>query len=170
MTVNSEGVPLGVNGFVVCYTCGKEVQEVSRETTKEYARCLSHYQRAQSPTGEGMSKKKVRSEGTHKIPAPISFLKELLSEAPITRDQLKAKMVKKEYAPGTINTQLFNLRHWAGCLVQEDGFVKNPSYMEQERQKKTPKPTTLNSARQAKKKAAKAFHPAPKPGQKVANG
>lgn len=40
--VNLHGVPIGPNGYVYCQTCGKEVREISREVSKEYALCLCH--------------------------------------------------------------------------------------------------------------------------------
>jgi len=39
---NAAGVELGPNGYVCCTMCGKEVQGISRETSKEYAICLHH--------------------------------------------------------------------------------------------------------------------------------
>jgi hypothetical protein len=39
---NIHGVLLGANGYVVCLTCGKEVQGISTETSADYAYCLHH--------------------------------------------------------------------------------------------------------------------------------
>ena len=39
---NTQGVELGPNSYVRCTTCGKEVQGISRETSREYAICLHH--------------------------------------------------------------------------------------------------------------------------------
>ena len=38
--LNSTGVPLSINGYVICQVCGKEVQGISKETSLEYAYCL----------------------------------------------------------------------------------------------------------------------------------
>jgi RNA polymerase-binding transcription factor DksA len=39
---NSNGVELGPRGYVICRVCGEEVPDISRETTKRYAECVSH--------------------------------------------------------------------------------------------------------------------------------
>ena len=39
---NTHGVLLGKNGYVMCLTCGKEVQGISTETPPGYAYCLHH--------------------------------------------------------------------------------------------------------------------------------
>jgi ribosome-binding protein aMBF1 (putative translation factor) len=36
---NTAGVPLSINGYVICRVCGKEVQGISKETSQEYAHC-----------------------------------------------------------------------------------------------------------------------------------
>jgi hypothetical protein len=169
MKVNSNNVPLGENGFALCQTsgCGKEVQEISREVSLEYAYCMAH-QRAK-PRGNDMTMKKKakrESKGKHKIPAPIQFLKDMLSAEPMTREQLVKKMEKAEYAKGTINTQLFQLKHWKGAICGEDGFVKNPDFTEVIKEKKTPKPVRNFSNKKAVAGKRKTFHPVPKPSQK----
>lgn len=37
---NASGTPLSLHGYVICKMCGKEVQGISRETSREYAYCL----------------------------------------------------------------------------------------------------------------------------------
>jgi len=98
------------------------------------------------------------------IPAPVQFLKDCLSGRPISREALKERMVKEKYAIGTINTQLFQLRHWPGCVVTEAGFAKNPDYEEPQKEKKTTKTVKVPSKRKEKRAAKpKTFHPVPKP-------
>lgn len=49
---NSHGVELSANGYVLCSICGKEVQEISKETALPYDQCPQH-SRAQ-PKGDLM--------------------------------------------------------------------------------------------------------------------
>jgi hypothetical protein len=35
--INSQGVPLGPNGYIICGHCGQEAQDVSREVCHAYA-------------------------------------------------------------------------------------------------------------------------------------
>ena len=37
MSINTNGIRLGKHGYVICRACRKEIQEVSKEVTKEYA-------------------------------------------------------------------------------------------------------------------------------------
>jgi len=158
MTIyNSQCVALGPNGYVICLSCGKEVQEISREVTPAYAQCLSH-QRAKAQTGASMStEKKPKREKTVRAkgePQPaILWFQEQAKETTDT-DTIKKAAEKKDYSPSTISIQLGRLRGM-GLLPHLEKVVK---------EKKSRKVTAL------KPKAAKAFHPAPKPGQKVANG
>ena len=39
---NSAGTRLGPRGYVRCQTCDKETDEISRETSPQYAYCLTH--------------------------------------------------------------------------------------------------------------------------------
>jgi len=40
--LNSQGVELGPNGYVLCTVCGAEAHGISRETRAEYAKCEQH--------------------------------------------------------------------------------------------------------------------------------
>src|SRR3990172_8003893 len=37
---NTAGTPLSHNGYVICQVCGKDVQEISKETAPRFAYCL----------------------------------------------------------------------------------------------------------------------------------
>jgi hypothetical protein len=47
--VNTSGAPIGPHGYVLCQSCGRETQEISKETALPYAYCLCH--RPESLTG-----------------------------------------------------------------------------------------------------------------------
>ena len=163
---NSQGVPTGPNGFVLCLNCTKEVQDISREVSSDYAFCVNH--RAQHNNKKETAMSKAKRESKKPIPAPMKFLKDLLGNEPITREQVIKKLEKAGYAKGTISTQVFQLRHWKGCIAQEDGFVKNPNFEEPVKEVKEKKvKVKKNSIRNVSPKVrkAKTFHPAPKPSQ-----
>ena len=112
---------------------------------------------------------KAKRDGKKAIPAPMKFLKDLLGNEPVTREQVIKKLEKAGYAKGTISTQVFQLRHWKGCIAQEDGFVKNPNFEEpvkevKEKKVKVKKNSIKNVSKTRKSKPT-TFHPAPKPSQ-----
>lgn len=97
-----------------------------------------------------------------KIPPPIQFVKDLLTDSPKTREQLKDKMVKEDYSTGTINSQLFQLRHWKGAKVTEDGFTRNPDYVEEVKERKAKKEKKTKVSKKAKAPRMKKARPVPK--------
>jgi hypothetical protein len=68
MAINRVGTPVGPNGFVLCQRCGKEAQDVSKETSLAYAfhvscretKPPSFYQEDGMPSVPKPSEKKVR--------------------------------------------------------------------------------------------------------------
>jgi hypothetical protein len=180
--VNSEGAPIGPGGYVLCRACGKECKDISRETTLEAALCAKdrdskHHSHSQGENTMSTATAKPRRTSTAKIPDPIQFLKDMLGKAqgPLTRDEVKKRMEKATYQPGTISTQIFQLRHWKGCTMTKDGeFTRNDSYVEPVRDIKEKKEKKARAARVSKErkgskprtKKAGNFHPQPKPSQK----
>ena len=39
---NSQNVPVDTYGYILCQSCGRAVQEISKETRLEYAYCVEH--------------------------------------------------------------------------------------------------------------------------------
>jgi hypothetical protein len=69
---NQSGVPLGPSGYVVCQVCGKEVQEISKETAQQYAFCFlhrpSHHTEVHMPAAPKPSQVEVKERSTVRGP------------------------------------------------------------------------------------------------------
>ena len=151
-TRNSWGVSIGRNGYVLCLSCGKETQEISREVTAEFAYCLQH--RPSQQLKERIMKepkaKKVRVAGSGS-PAIKWFQEQAASTQ--DPDKIRAAAEKQDYSANTISIQLGRLR----------GMGLLPALLHEE------KPEKVRAIREPKEKKAKTtFTPVPKPGKKVA--
>lgn len=117
----------GPTGYAKCGICGMEVPEISKETPKENARCRIHgtWSSQGRCAAEPREPKPEPKEGEpKKTGKPIRFIQNLLSDKPITVEEIKAALAKEGYSPGTAGGQLYQLRNWDGCRVTQEGFVK----------------------------------------------
>lgn len=133
LEVNSEGVPISAGGYVLCTKCRKDVTDLSREVRLEYAKCVLCRRNCASAvvkTQKGDGKMDGKSKSYRE---PASKVKELLSHVVVTREDMVAKMESVGYKKSTIQAQLFNLRHWPGCIVTDDGYRTNPDFVQAEK-------------------------------------
>ena len=162
---NAAGVELGPHGYVLCTTCRKEVSDVSREVSPEYAKCEYHRRNdalvrsgkkipQQHHEGDGtMSKKNYRD--------PAAKAKSVLTDKAHPREVIMGKLKDQGYSDATVQAQLYNLRHWKGCVVTDDGYAKNPDFVEEEKpvkekKEKTPKMKKARAVPKTKAKKAAA--------------
>lgn len=152
MHVNSQGTPLGPRGYVLCLNCGKEVTEISKETSMEYARCLIHRKHSQpiiQQEGDMTKEKKARTPGKPQV--AIKWFQEAAKKY-CDADKITEKAEGEGYSKSTISIQCGRLRVMGllPALVRKEKVEKKP------RVKKEKKVQAKRSAN---------FHPVPKPGQ-----
>lgn len=114
----------GPRGYILCtvHGCGKEVPELSRETSYEYAKCQRHRQSISQPdkgddnmstaTKEARAKapRKSRNKSeTGKVPPAIKWFQELVQKTTDVQE-IKAAAKKEKYTDNAINKQLWHLR------------------------------------------------------------
>lgn len=152
MATNSLGVPVSSNGYSLCQvgSCNEEVTDLSKEVSVQYAVCKYHRNNRSSTKGDGTMSKK-----TSKYRDPAKNIQDMLQDSPLTRVKLISKMRNAGYKDSTINAQLFNLRHWKGCIVGEDGISRNPDFVREEKAavEKTPAKASKKGIAKAKGKA-----------------
>ena len=171
---NSQGVPLGPRGFVICQHehCGKEVSDVSREVSFEYAKC-EPCRRTARVQAEKKTITSTSNEGDGNMASktkyrdPATKAKDVLANTPRKREVIAAKLKEAGYKESTVQAQIYNLSHWNGCLVTDDGYAKNPDFIEPEKpvKAKKEKKEKVAKVKKEKKTKAKTFRPAPKPSQ-----
>ena len=119
------------DGYMKCQHsgCGTPVPEISKQTPLEFARCAEHGTWSSRAHGKHEPAKEQKAKasvelGSKKGGKPIRFIQNLLSDKPITADEIKAALVKDGYSPGTAGGQLYQLKNWDGCVVTPEGFIK----------------------------------------------
>ena len=62
--VENRSIAIGPHGHVLCRQCGREVLEISKEVSFDYAYCVDHRPKPQTPTEEiqTMTKRKTEEE------------------------------------------------------------------------------------------------------------
>lgn len=118
--VNSQGVPVGPNGYVLCQICGKEEQGISREVTIDYAYCLQHRPSTTSPQltketetmAQATDKKKETKQEREGKAAHNYPIKAFIEQAEATQDLdvIRRWASHQKYSDTTISIQLGRLR------------------------------------------------------------
>jgi hypothetical protein len=96
LAYNREGVELGTRGYVRCQQCGKEVSDISKETRREYAICLSHVRTQQKgdimpavPKPSQVGEVKAEQKRSHHKVKAAKKLKAVAKEGKPTRKAKK---------------------------------------------------------------------------------
>ncbi len=139
---NSNGVELGPHGYVVCTVCGKEVSDISRETSRAYAQCLSHRRdyshkerdntmpRVPKPSEAKKQKKekahkkpkaskkapRTKKEGTATKGAYAELTALAKEQDGLTPDEIRAECAKRGLSKKTGGNYV--------CYLKRDGLVK----------------------------------------------
>lgn len=149
--VNSQGVPVGKMGYVICTLCGKEVTEISREVSIGYAKCL-HHRSTSTKEGGTMTAKKERKPKVKRAsgtPQPaIKWFQEVASETQ-DLDSIREKAKKQKYSDSTISIQIGRLRGM-GLLPAKEKQEKGTEATV----RAVPKPGAKKRARKQKEEAA----------------
>ena len=86
---------------------------------------------------------------------PSTKSKNVLTNAPLSREAIIGRLLDAGYTSSTALAQLHNLRHWAGCIVSDAGYLRNGEYQE-----------TPRAAKAKREKATRVPRAVPKPGKR----